>query len=113
MPQPTDGGRVHDRPDVLANFRIEPGPDNTAVLVLLTPGAPCVILERRFSLDPFMAYALRTAMNRELAHIPRPGLRPDAAVFDAADRGDSAALLAAADACNALVWNLWSDGGSA
>ncbi|MDQ0812053.1 hypothetical protein QFZ63_003767 [Streptomyces sp. B3I7] len=114
MTQPMPARREPDAPETAAGYFTEPRPDGSTVLTLLTPGAPGVLLEHRFLLDLYLTRSLLRALARDLADVPDPGPRPEAAaLFDAVRTGDRTALANASDAINTRILGLWTDRGEA
>lgn len=93
---------------------IEPRPDGSVILTVVTVGAPLELIEQRLYLDRYVTWALLYAVTRQLRDLPNPGPTPEfAALLDAVRTGDQAAITAAGDALNDRILSLWTDGGTA
>ncbi|MDX3308935.1 hypothetical protein P1S61_07435 [Streptomyces sp. ME08-AFT2] len=110
--------RIHPRlpegTERAVNTLIEPRPDGSIILTLVTVGAPLELIEQRLFLDRYLTWALLQAVARQLGDLQDPGPTPEcAALRDAVHTGDQAAFGVAADALNRRILSLWTDGGAA
>ncbi|MGI5436466.1 hypothetical protein ACQEV4_03015 [Streptomyces shenzhenensis] len=112
MTQSTPIRREPAGADRVTSYRTDPRPDGSTVLTVLTVGEqPYTLVEHRFELDRYLTRSLLRALARDLDDIPDPGPRPEAAaLIDAVRTGDRNALAEAADAVNARILSLWTDG---
>ncbi|MEU3981435.1 hypothetical protein AB0F77_15210 [Streptomyces sp. NPDC026672] len=114
MTQSTDNPRVVHEPVPAVFYRIEPRPDGSTVLALLTVTGPYILTEHLFELDKHLTRYLLNDLKRAHRDIPDPGPRPEAAAMLAAlDSDDPTAFTTAVDAYTARLHHLWTNGGRA
>ncbi|MGY4925315.1 hypothetical protein [Streptomyces sp. 900105755] len=114
MTQSTDSPRACRTPLAAVHYRIEPRPDGSTALALLTVTGPYILTEHLFELDKHLTRYLLNDLKRALRDVPDPGPRPEAAAMLAAlDSNDPTAFDAAVDAYTARLHHLWTNGGQA
>ncbi|MEU6534923.1 hypothetical protein [Streptomyces sp. NPDC047000] len=106
-PLPDDTKRV-------VSTGIEPRPDGSLILTLVTVGAPLELTEHRMFLDRYLTWSLLRTLARDLDGIEDPGPTPEfAALLDAVRTGDPTAVTAAGNSLNDRILSLWTDGDTA
>ncbi|MFD9135519.1 hypothetical protein ACFVZA_24335 [Streptomyces bottropensis] len=110
--------RIHPRlpegTERVVSTDIEPRPDGSMILTVVTVGGPLELIEQRLFLDRYVAWALLYAVTRQLRDLPDPGPTPEfAALLDAVRTGDRASIAAAQGGLNDRILSLWTDGGAA
>ncbi|MEU6492654.1 hypothetical protein ABZ890_19970 [Streptomyces sp. NPDC046984] len=114
MTQSNDHARAIHAPLAAVHYRVEPRPDGSTVLALLTVSGPYVLTEHLFELDEHLTRYLLNDLDRAHRDVPDPGPRPEAAAMLAAlDSDDPTAFDAAVDAYTARLHRLWTNGGRA